>query len=56
MNWLKRVFHQHDFETFQKEKVAVYSEYDNTIPVQYKYIELQRCKVCGKIRKQVLVY
>jgi hypothetical protein len=49
-----RLFHRHKWELVEKRLVSVY---DGTkFPVEYKYIEIQRCKDCGKIRKQIIKF
>ena len=49
-----RLFHRHKWELVEKRLVSVY---DGTkLPVEFKYIEIQRCKDCGKIRKQIIKF
>lgn len=49
-----RLFHRHKWETVEKTLVKVYEGTEH--PVEYKYIEIQRCKDCGKIRKQIIKF
>lgn len=49
-----RLFHRHKWETVISKRIDVYA--DTEFPVEYKYIEIQRCKDCGKIRKQIIKF
>lgn len=52
-----RLFHRHKWELVETRLVNVYDGYDGTkLPVEFKYIEIQRCKDCGKIRKQIIKF
>lgn len=54
---LNRIFHKHEWETFENYTLELYNDlFTNSRPCGFKYIELQRCKTCGKIRKQVIKY
>ena len=49
-----RLFHKHNWEVIEKRLINVY---DGTeLPVEFKYVIIQRCKDCGKIRKQVIKF
>lgn len=50
-----RLFHKHKWELIEKRLVNVYED-GTEHPVEYKYIEIQRCKDCGKIRKQIIKF
>lgn len=55
---LNRIFHKHEWETFESHTLNVYNSFVFTTdkPSGFRYVELQRCKTCGKIRKQVINY
>ena len=48
------LFHRHKWEIVEKYLVKVCAEAKD--PIEYKYIEIQRCKDCGKIRKQIIKF
>ena len=49
-----RLFHKHNWEIIERRFINVYD--DTKFPVEFKYIEIQRCKDCGKIRKQIIKF
>ena len=54
---LNKIFHKHEWETFDHYTINVYSDLSSSNrPTGFKYIELQRCKKCGKIRKQIIKF
>lgn len=49
-----RLFHRHKWKLVENHIVNVY---DGTkFPVEFKYIEIQKCEECGKIRKQIIKF
>lgn len=49
-----KLFHKHKWKTIDNKLVNIY---DGTkIPVEYKYVEIQKCEECGKIRKQTVKF
>lgn len=54
MNWLKKIFHFHDWEDINRFMVDVYDSDYGGRPIYTKYIFIQRCKICNKIRKQII--
>lgn len=50
-----RLFHKHKWEIIENKFVKVYGEKTER-PVEFHYVEIQRCKDCGKIRKQIIKF
>lgn len=52
------LFHKHKWELVESKFVKVYAETNAKTerPVEFHYIEIQRCKDCGKIRKQIIKF
>jgi len=49
-----RLFHRHKWELVESKLVKVYDGTKD--PVEFHYVEIQRCKDCGKIRKQMVKF
>lgn len=49
--YINRLFHQHEWVDIEKITQRVFWDEYSSLPEYYKYIFIQRCKVCGKIRK-----
>ena len=62
MKWLKKIFPQkceHDWEVVLREDIVITDEFNTGSPdkpVGYKYVEIMKCKKCGKIWKQEVMY
>lgn len=56
MNWLKHLFHVHEWEEIENFKVDVFNPNGGGRPIYTKYIFIQRCKICNKIRKQIIKF
>lgn len=54
MDWLKKIFHIHEWEEIEKFKINVYDSDYGSRPIYTKYVYIQRCKICNKIRKQII--
>ena len=48
------LFHKHNWELVESKRIDVYA--DTKFPIEFKYVEIQRCKDCGKIRKQIIKF
>lgn len=46
---LKEMFCRHQWELVHKQRIDVYDGSKN--PVEYKYVYIQRCPKCGKLKK-----
>jgi len=53
-----RLLHKHKWELVESKFVKVYARTDAETerPVEFHYVEIQRCKDCGKIRKQIIKF
>lgn len=49
--YIKRIFHQHEWVDIEKHTHRVFWDEESVLPDYYEYIFIQRCKICGKIRK-----
>ena len=56
MNWLKHLFHVHDWEDIEHLKIDVYDIDGKGYPIYNKYVYIQKCRICNKIRKQIIKF
>ena len=49
--WLVNLFHVHDWDIIEAKRIYVHADNDlNSIPTYHKYLFIQQCKTCGKIK------
>ena len=51
-----RLFHKHNWEIVESNFVKIYANDKVERPTEFHYVEIQRCKDCGKIRKQIIKF
>ena len=50
------LFHKHKWELVESKFVKIYANDKVERPTEFHYVEIQRCKDCGKIRKQIIKF
>jgi hypothetical protein len=56
MSLFGKLFCGHEYEIYKEETVDVYGSYRAESFLYKKYIAIQQCKKCGKLKKFVIRY
>lgn len=53
---ISNLYCRHDWQVINNKIINVFEHQDDSIPVSTRYIEIQKCSKCSKIRKQKIKY
>lgn len=53
---INNLYCHHDWQVIDKTIIKLFEHQDDQIPVSTRYIEIQKCSKCSKIRKQKIKY
>jgi hypothetical protein len=55
-NIISKLYCNHDWQVIHSEFVNVFDNEYDTLPVSHRYVEIQKCSKCSKIRKFKIKY